>query len=197
MIGSVSTMNMDINKTTFYQSVDVASEITCNSLVVNGVNITGNNISSTSSTNSTSSTSSSSEIKPCFSCRPQGVQNYSNFSTINWGDILYNDTNGALNTATGTFTAPIQGLYEFNLRMLLNKTGFSVALRYTQYDTNVLTLALSYPKNLNTGYSTHNVSLVIPMKVGQYIYPTVEGSTTVQNNEKQWSSFSGIFIESI
>jgi len=46
MIGSVSTMNIDINKTTFYQSLDVVSEITCNSLVVNGVNIT----SSTGST---------------------------------------------------------------------------------------------------------------------------------------------------
>ena len=33
-----------------------------------------------------------SEFKPCFSCRPQGPQNFTNFSKINWGDVLFDDT---------------------------------------------------------------------------------------------------------
>ena len=83
--------------------------------------------------------------------------------------------------------------------MLVNKTAWSAALRYTHYTTNVLTLALSYPKNLNTGYATHTVEIVIPMKIGDYIYPTVEGAVgqNVKTNPTIWTSYDGEFIKSI
>jgi hypothetical protein len=56
-------------------------------------------------TNNVISSSSVAEFKPVFSCRPQSNQNYTQYSTINWGDMLYNDTDGALDTTKGIFTA--------------------------------------------------------------------------------------------
>jgi hypothetical protein len=100
-------------------------------------------------------------------------------------------------TTTERFTAKIAGVYQFTAKILFNKSPFYAALRYTHFDTNVLTLALSYPKNINTTYATHTVTLVIPMKVGQYLYPTLEGSGYVQINDAVWSSFSGILFKSL
>jgi hypothetical protein len=113
------------------------------------------------------------------------------------GDILCNDTDVALDTTTGIFTAKITGVYEFTARMLLNQSAYSAAFRYTHFTTGALTQALSYPKNLNTGYVTHIITLVIPMQVGQYLYPTVEGAGSVLIHSQTWSSFSGIFIKAL
>jgi hypothetical protein len=152
-----------------------------------GIDITDNVISSTAVA----------EFKPVFSCRPLTVQIITQYETINWADVLYDNTNGAFESSTGTFTASIAGVYNFALRILLNKTATSVALRYNDFTTNALINALDYPKTLNTGFATLQVNLTIPMNVGQSIYPTVETAGTVSINVGQWCSFSGIFIKAL
>ena len=137
------------------------------------------------------------EFKPVFSCRPLTFQIIAQYQTINWADVLYDDTNGAFESSTGTFTAQIAGVYNFALRLLVNKTGTSAVLRYSDFTTNVVTQALDYPKNLNSGYATLQINLTIPMNVGQSIYPTVETAGTVSINVGQWCSFSGIFIKAL
>ena len=137
------------------------------------------------------------EFKPCFSCKLLTTQTIAQYATLNWEEIMYNDTNGAFESSTGTFTAQIAGVYNFALRLLVNKTGTSAALRYSDFTTNVVTQALDYPKNLNTGYATLQINLTIPMNVGQSIYPTIETSGTVLISNGQWSSFSGIFIKAL
>ena len=39
LIGNVSALDVDINKSTFYQSVDIAGQLSCISLLINGVDI--------------------------------------------------------------------------------------------------------------------------------------------------------------
>jgi hypothetical protein len=152
-----------------------------------GIDITNNVISSTAVT----------EFKPVFSCRPLTVQIIAQYETINWADVLYDDTNGAFESSTGTFTAQIAGVYNFALRILVNKTATSAVLRYNNFTTNALTNALDYPKNLNTGLATLQINLTIPMNVGQSIFPTAETAGTVSINVGQWCSFSGIYIKAL
>ena len=132
-------------------------------------------------------------FKPCFSCRPQGPQNFTNFSNINWGDVIFDDTDGGFRSKYGVFTAKKAGLYQFNVQFLLNKPDWSAGFRYIDYFTGQLIISLSYPKEVFMSYVTHEITLTIPMNVNNYIYPTAEGSGSVQKNEKQWSSYSGIF----
>ena len=110
---------------------------------------------------------------------------------------MYNDTNDAFVSSTGTFTAQITGVYHFSLRMLINKTATSAVLRFNDFTTGNLINALDYPKNLNTGYATLQINLTIPMNVGNSIFPTLETANNVLINNGQWSSFSGIFIRSL
>jgi hypothetical protein len=50
LIGNVSALDGDINKSTFYQSVDIAGQSSCNSLLIGGIDIDTKIRNSTGST---------------------------------------------------------------------------------------------------------------------------------------------------
>ena len=143
-----------------------------------------------------------SEFKPCFSCQMPNSQTVGDMARMDWCDVLYDHTDWALNTVGGQFTAKKEGVYLFHVRLLIQSQDAAGGLQYSNLVGNAFSNALSFNKTSRKGFTVHNVSMMIPLNVGEYVFPCSEhkvwgGGNTVKIESKTWTTFSGIWLRDL
>ena len=185
LIGYVSVLDVNINKSTFYQSVDIAGQLSCNSLLIGGVDID-------TKIDTKIENASESGTSVVFIASRAGTH-YITSRTIVPFNIEVLNTGGGYSGATYTFTAPIAGAYHFNMSIdrVAGKIG-QVDMRYITGSTDEIKQSISIA---NATPSKYFMDLTIYCKVGDQVNcKTNESVNTDQLQINASTYFSGFLI---
>jgi hypothetical protein len=130
--------------------------------------------------------------KPCF-CASRRAGNVSSGNTIIFDHVEVNQQNG-YNSTTGTFTAPVSGLYLFSFYGMSNDTGNSFGIRaYKNGDT----YEMFWPYTHHHAGSPHkhvSGTQIVPMNTGDTFLFKVQAAT-LYGGSNGHNSFVGYLIE--
>jgi hypothetical protein len=130
--------------------------------------------------------------KPCF-CASRRAGNVSSGTTIIFDHVEVNQQNG-YNSTTGTFTAPVSGLYLFSFYGMSNDSGNAFGIRaYKNGDTH----EMFWPYTHHHAGSPHkhvSGTQIVPMNTGDTFLFKVQ-SGTLYGGSNGHNSFVGYLIE--
>jgi hypothetical protein len=130
--------------------------------------------------------------KPCF-CASRRAGNVSSGNTIIFDHVEVNQQNG-YNSTTGTFTAPVSGLYLFSFYGMSADTGNSFGIRaYKNGDT----YEMFWPYTHHHAGSPHkheSGTQIVPMNTGDTFLFKVQAAT-LYGGSNGHNSFVGYLIE--
>ncbi|KAL4222484.1 hypothetical protein ACF0H5_018523 [Mactra antiquata] len=135
------------------------------------------------------------EIKPdvVFLAKDPTTQSPSHGSTIIFGTTMY-DVSQSYDNSSGTFTAPVAGVYAFTAQMCLHH-GKSKYIYYAIV-ANGKKVSNSLTYNKDTRFCNTAQSFVALDK-GQTVHVSALSTSAVplrQNHSREWCTFSGILI---
>ncbi|KAL4222481.1 hypothetical protein ACF0H5_018520 [Mactra antiquata] len=135
------------------------------------------------------------EIKPnvVFLAKDPTTQSPSQDSTIIFGTTMY-DVSQSYDNSSGTFTAPVAGVYAFTAQMCLN-TGTYKYIHYAIV-ANDKEVSKSLTYNKDTRFCNTAQAFVV-LEKGQTVYVSALSSSAVplrENFSREWCTFSGILI---
>jgi len=131
--------------------------------------------------------------RPAFhtNAKPASV---SNGATVIWTSTLFN-ISSSYSTSTGKFTAPITGIYQFNVNLFF--TSFNPAqirIFKTPAGGSDETLAEQKAQGFAGSHHVLNDSRCIQLNVGDAVRVHKDSGTLTTNTGKDFGSFSGFLI---
>jgi len=115
-------------------------------------------------------------------------------ATINYGTVSF-DTTSSYNATTSTYTAPITGVYQFNVRSRID--GISGSGNYANLNlvTPFKTFITIY--SAAASYTTAQISCLVSMTAGDTAYVTINSQGQTVNtvpSQPGYSDFSGFLV---
>jgi hypothetical protein len=121
--------------------------------------------------------------------------NYTGDDAIKFSDIILNDGN-AYNKDTGIFTAPIDGIYQFNAHICGNKTINEIDYYINVNSQWIVSGEFTVPAKATDAKCT-SFSAVALVRKGENVQVGGMSFSKLQENINDMCSFSGVLIQSI
>jgi hypothetical protein len=115
-----------------------------------------------------------------------------NLVTATYGNVLF-DTTSSYNASTYTYTAPVAGVYQFNVRMRVDgiSGGYSTLTLVTPFKTYISIASAT------ASYSSFQIACLANLAAGNTAYVTVDSSgqtITLINTQPTYADFSGFLV---
>ncbi|KAL4222488.1 hypothetical protein ACF0H5_018527 [Mactra antiquata] len=133
------------------------------------------------------------DIKPDVVFLAKDPTTQSPSSTIIFGTTMY-DMSQSYDNSSGTFTAPVEGVYAFTAQMCLNVGAYKHIHYAIVANDRQVSNSLTYTKDTRF---CNTVQAFVVLDKGQTVHVSALGTSAVplrQNNANEWCTFSGILI---
>ncbi|KAL4222480.1 hypothetical protein ACF0H5_018519 [Mactra antiquata] len=135
------------------------------------------------------------EIKPdvVFLAKDPTTQSPSHGSTIIFGTTMY-DVSQSYDNSSGTFAAPVAGVYAFTAQMCLNTGTYKHIYYAIVANGKKVSNSLTYNKDTRL---CNTAQAFVVLDKGQTVYVSVLSTSAVplrHNHSREWCTFSGILI---
>ncbi|KAL4222482.1 Complement C1q-like protein 2 [Mactra antiquata] len=135
------------------------------------------------------------EIKPdvVYLAKDPTTQSPSHGSAIIFGTTMY-DESQSYDNSSGTFTAPVAGVYAFTAQMCLNPGSYTFIYYEIVANGKKVSNSLTYDKDTNF---CNTAQSFVALDNGQTVHVSALSTSAVplrQNHVYEWCTFSGILI---